>query len=110
MKRARATMAARKPLVPAGSMSGRARQPSSGAASRRPISSSITCGGGSSRTCIARHSATRTAVLSGAAVLSGVTVLLACHKAISLGGHFLAGAWRLHRRPSGSRTVISRVP
>jgi hypothetical protein len=32
---------------------------------RRPISSSSTCGGGSSSTCIARHSATRTAVLSG---------------------------------------------
>src|SRR5207245_2289697 len=68
MKRARATMDARKCLVPCGSMSGRRRQPSSGAASRRPISSSSTCGGGSTCTCMARHKATRTAVLSAAAL------------------------------------------
>ena len=54
-------------------MSGRRRQPSSGAASCRPISSSSTCGGGSTSTCRARHKATRTAVLSGIAFgLSGI--------------------------------------
>src|SRR5579875_942021 len=68
MKRARATMEARKRLVKCGSQSRRRRQPSSGAASLRPISSSSTCGGGSTWTCRARHKATRTAVLSGAAV------------------------------------------
>src|SRR5579862_7929573 len=66
MKRERATTAARKPLVNLGFMSGRWRHPSSGAAIRRTSSYSSTCGGGSIWTCIARHSATRTAVLSGA--------------------------------------------
>ncbi len=61
----RATVPARNGPVHAGSMSGRARQSSSGATRRRPNSSSSTCGGGSTSTCIARHSATRTAVLSG---------------------------------------------
>jgi hypothetical protein len=46
-KRPRATMDARERLVACWSMSGRRRQPSSGAASRWPISSSSTCGGGS---------------------------------------------------------------
>ena len=62
MNRDLATTCARKPLVNTGSMSGRSRQPASGAASRSPTSSSSTCGGGSTSTCIARHSATRTAV------------------------------------------------
>ena len=62
MNRARATIEARNPLVNTGSMSGRSRQPGSGSASRSPISSSSTCGGASTRTCIARHRATRTAV------------------------------------------------
>ncbi len=61
-----------------GSMSGRLRQPSSGAASLRPISSSSTCGGGSTWTCRARHKATRTAVLSGAVFgFSGMAFLRA---------------------------------
>ena len=73
MKRARATMDARKRLVKCGSMSGRWRQPSSGATNLRPISSSSTCGGGSTSRCSARHKATRTAVLSGVAFeLSGI--------------------------------------
>jgi hypothetical protein len=66
MKRVRATMEARKGRVKSGSMSGRWRQPSSGATSLRPISSSSTCGDGSTCTCMARHRAIRTAVLSGA--------------------------------------------
>ncbi len=52
---------------PPGSMSGRERQSSPGATSRNPISSSSTCGAGSTSTCMARQSATRTAVLSGSA-------------------------------------------
>src|SRR5205807_3585867 len=66
MKRARATMEARKGRVN-GLMSGRLRHPSSGAANFKPTSSSSTCGGESTSTCSARHKATRTAVLSGAA-------------------------------------------
>src|SRR5690348_16892686 len=58
-------MPARNMAVPSGSMSGRCRQPSSGAASCRPIGSSSTCGGESTSRCSARHRATRTAVLSG---------------------------------------------
>src|SRR5690349_13921101 len=65
MNRARATIDARKYFVASGSMSARPRQPSSGATSLRPISSSSTCGGGSTCTCIARHKATRSALLSG---------------------------------------------
>jgi hypothetical protein len=53
MKRARATLEARKSRVNCGSMSERWRHPSSGAASLRPISSSSTCGGGSIWTCTA---------------------------------------------------------
>src|SRR5580704_3094934 len=88
MKRARATMDARKGRVNCGSISGRRRQSSSGATSLRPISSSITCGGGSTRTCIARHNATRTAVLSGAA-----TVCLSCmNLRIAMSGQKRAGA------------------
>src|SRR5580704_18139606 len=68
MKRARATIAARKGRVN-GLMSGRLRHPSSGAASFKPTSSSSTCGGESTSACSARHKATRTAVLSGAATL-----------------------------------------
>src|SRR5689334_3292133 len=75
MKRARATMDARNMLVPCGCMSGRWRQPSSGAANCRPIVSLRTCGGASTSTCSARHSATRTAVLSGATVRSLISVL-----------------------------------
>jgi len=56
------TMDARKPRVRCGFMSGRLRQPPSGATSRRSISSSSTCGGGSTETCMARHKATRTEV------------------------------------------------
>jgi hypothetical protein len=67
MKRARATMEARKGRVN-GLMSGRLRHPSSGATSFKPTSSSNTCGGESTSTCSARHKATRTAVLSGAPV------------------------------------------
>ena len=55
-------------LVPIGCMSPRSRHPSSGAAMARPISSSSRCGGASSSTCSARHSAVRTALLSGASV------------------------------------------
>jgi hypothetical protein len=43
-------------------------------AKRRPISSSITCGGGSTCRCMARQRATRTAVLSGASVVSSLIV------------------------------------
>src|SRR5262245_58025265 len=60
-------MPARNGPVHAGSISGRERQSSAGATRRSPTSSSSTCGGGSTRTCMARHSATRTAVLSGSA-------------------------------------------
>jgi hypothetical protein len=66
MKRARATIDARKNPVPRGSMSGRSRQPSGGAISASPSSSSKTCGGGSICTCSARQSAVRAAVESGA--------------------------------------------
>src|SRR5258706_8522455 len=77
MKRARATMEARKGRVN-GLMSGRLRHASSGAASFKPTSSSSTCGGESTSTCSARHKATRTAVLSGAATCSsGTTCSLA---------------------------------
>ena len=49
-----------------------------GPPARRPISSSSTCGGGSTWTCMARHKATRTAVLSGAAFgFSGMAFLSA---------------------------------
>jgi hypothetical protein len=93
MKRALATVDARERLVASRSMSGRWRQPSSGATSRRPISSSSTCGGASTRRCMARHNATRTAELSA-----------------GTGVQRLAGAWTRQIRPSGSRTVISLVP
>ena len=49
--------------VHCGSMSGRARQSSPGAASCRPMRSSSTCGGASSSTCSARQRATRSAVV-----------------------------------------------
>jgi len=62
MNRARATIEPRNPLVNTGSMSGRSRQSSGGSTSRSPIRSSMTCGGASTSACIARHSATRTAV------------------------------------------------
>src|SRR6185437_2534638 len=61
-------MEARKGRVKLGSMSGRSRQPGSGDASARPKSSAMTCGGGSTSICNARHRATRTAVGSGAAM------------------------------------------
>lgn len=67
MKRARATIDARKGRVNA-LMSGRFCQPSSGAISCRSTSSRRTCGGASTWTCSARHKATRTAVLSGLGV------------------------------------------
>lgn len=68
--RARATMPALNGLVPPGSMSGRRRQPASGATSWRPISSSSTWGAPSTWTCMVRQRATRTAVPSAAAVCS----------------------------------------
>src|SRR6185437_6317673 len=67
MKRARATIEARKGRVNCGSMSPRLRHPSSGASSCRPIRSSNTRGRASTSACRARHKATRAAVLSGAA-------------------------------------------
>ena len=80
MKRARATIAARNPRVPTGCMSGRSRQLASGAASCRPTTSSSTCGAESTSTCIARQSATRTAVLSGwSACSASMANKLACH-------------------------------
>src|SRR6266545_4446257 len=96
-KRARATMEARKRLVAFGSMSGRRRQPSSGATSCRPISSSSTCGGGSTWACIARHKATRTAVLSGAVCWSRI-VSPPFDQSMPVQG--LAGACRVQSRPS----------
>jgi hypothetical protein len=50
-----------------GLMSGRRCHPSSGATRLKPTSSTNTCGGASTCTCIARHKATRTAVFSGSA-------------------------------------------
>ncbi len=73
MNLARATMEARNPAVNTGSMSGLSRQPSGGSASRSPISSSSTYGGASTSTCMARQSATRTAVLSGSVISASVT-------------------------------------
>ena len=71
------------------SMSGRARQSSPGATRRNPTSSSSTWGGASTRTCMARHSATRTAVLSGSAT-SGT--LQAPQAAVGIAHHHLLRA------------------
>ncbi len=86
-------MPARNGPVHRGSMSGRSRQSSSGAASRKPISSSSTCGGASTSDV---HRAPQSATRHGGAVGFSVIALGAC---------------RFHRRPSGSRTTISlRAP
>jgi hypothetical protein len=69
MKRARATIDARKGRVNCGFMSPRSRQFASGASSLRPIVSFSTCGGASASACSARHIATRAAVLSGASLM-----------------------------------------
>jgi len=87
------TMEARKGRVNCGSMSGRCRQPSSGATSLRPISSSSTCGGESTCTCNARHRATRTAVLSGVAEQS---LCMRCSRRL-IAGLLRRPQWRFHR-------------
>jgi hypothetical protein len=82
MKRARATMEARKGRVN-GLMSGRLRHSLFGATSIKPTLSSKTCGGESTSTCNARHKATRTAVSSGTAtcVLEMTFCLFGCCQA-----------------------------
>jgi hypothetical protein len=62
---------ARKGRMKSGFMSGRLRHPSSGSASRRPTSSSITCGGASTRTWSAHRNATRTASAFAVGVVTG---------------------------------------
>jgi len=103
-------MDARKRLVKCGSMSGRRRQPSSGATSRRPISSSSTCGDGSTWTCRARHKATCPAVLSGAVVCLSRIVLYPLSIGESVGDafkpvhvrHKTAGSASVGRMQSGA--------
>lgn len=97
MKRARATIEARTGVVNE-LMSGRLCQRSSGAANFSPTSSSSTCGGGSTATCSARHKATRSAVLSGAAI---------CRSSFMNSRSDLI---RTHRRNVSSRHTVNHRP
>ena len=102
MKRARATMAARKP---AGAVRVHVRAVAPAVVGRRQPQADLVLEHVRRRIDLDVHRPPQGDPHRGAVRRRG---LLVCHDAIS---HVvLAGAWRLHRRPSGSRTVISRVP
>jgi len=108
MNRARATIEARNPAVNRGSMSGRSRHPSAGSTSRSPTSSIRTCGGASASMCSARHSATRTAVLSGSSACSSATMLPLSHDRSSDRPKLGAFQW-LNSRFSTNTTITVDV-
>ncbi len=103
MKRARATIEARNPRVPIGCMSPRSRQPSSGAASsqadvvlehvRRRVDLDV------------QRPPERDPHRGAVGGVGGPAVTTRRRR-----GAAGRAAWRLQIRPSGSRTVISRVP